>query len=73
MTSVLFVDNLAFISLWIGLIRRFKHVLEDRLNDPQKFLAEREKYFQRAWSGQPFQNDAWAKQYGDNKTFSVKK
>ena len=34
-----------------GLIRRFKHVLEERLENPEKYQQEKEKYFQTAWSG----------------------
>jgi NADH dehydrogenase (ubiquinone) flavoprotein 1 len=55
-----------------GLIRRFKHVMEDRLLHPEKFQAEKEKYFQRAWSGEQFQNHVWTKLHGDGKTVEVK-
>lgn len=53
-----------------GLIRRFKHVMEERLDNPEKFLAEREKYYQEAWSGSDFQNLKWADQFGDGKNFT---
>jgi NADH dehydrogenase (ubiquinone) flavoprotein 1 len=77
-----------------GLIRRFKHVMEDRLivrpslspsvsrsllvttlslllksQNPEKFQAEKDKYFQSSWSGQAFANDAWAQQNGDGKIY----
>merc|ERR1712023_475539 len=37
-----------------GLIRRFKHVVEDRIANPDDYSEE--KYFQKAWSGEPFEN-----------------
>jgi NADH dehydrogenase (ubiquinone) flavoprotein 1 len=49
-----------------GLIRRFKHVMEDRVQHPEKYALEKDKYFQKAWSGQDFKNHDWAKQHGDN-------
>ncbi len=55
-----------------GLIRRFKHVMEERLTNPDKYLQEREKYFQRSWSGSQFTNADWAKAHGDGKTFQIK-
>lgn len=55
-----------------GLIRRFKHVMEERLTNPDKYLQEREKYFQRSWSGSKFANADWAKAHGDGKTFQIK-
>ena len=52
-----------------GLIRRFKHVLEDRIKNPQNY--DPEKYFQRAWSGEKFSNHEWAKAYGDARTYKL--
>jgi NADH dehydrogenase (ubiquinone) flavoprotein 1 len=49
-----------------GLIRRFKHVVEDRLANPQDYSVD--KYLQRSWSGDTsLKNLAWAKKYGDGK------
>lgn len=56
-----------------GLIRRFKYVLEDRLNHPEVYKANKDKYFQRSWSGLPFDNANWAEKYGDGKTFKLTK
>lgn len=53
-----------------GLIRRFKYVMEDRINHPEKYAAEKDKYFQRAWSGEQFKNLKWADQHGDGKNFT---
>jgi NADH dehydrogenase (ubiquinone) flavoprotein 1 len=53
-----------------GLIRRFKHVMEDRVDNPEKYQLEKEKYFQKSWSGEPFKNDQWTKQHGDGKTYN---
>lgn len=55
-----------------GLIRRFKHVMEDRLEYPEKYQQEKEKYFQQAWSGKASTNLDWAKQNGDGKLFIPK-
>lgn len=52
-----------------GLIRRFKHVMEERLDNPEKFRAERDKYFQKSWSGKPFANKEWAEKHGDGKIY----
>jgi len=56
----------------VGLIRRFKYVMEDRINHPEKYAAEKDKYFQRAWSGEQFKNLKWADQHGDGKNFTWK-
>jgi hypothetical protein len=48
-----------------GLIRRFKHVMEERLAHPEKY--DPEQYFQRAWSGESFVNEKWAAAHGDGK------
>jgi NADH dehydrogenase (ubiquinone) flavoprotein 1 len=52
-----------------GLIRRFKHVLEDRIENPQSFDAE--KHFQKAWSGAPNTNQEWAKKHGKGKVYGA--
>jgi NADH dehydrogenase (ubiquinone) flavoprotein 1 len=48
-----------------GLIRRFKHEIDDRLENGY----QPDKYFQRAWSGSAFENKQWAKQHGDGKAW----
>lgn len=53
-----------------GLIRRFKHVMEDRLQNPDKYRSEKDKYFQKAWSGGEFKNLKWADQHGDGKNYT---
>lgn len=55
-----------------GLIRRFKHVMEERLDNPEKYQLEKEKYFQRSWSGKPFNNLDWATKHGDGKIYIPK-
>lgn len=52
-----------------GLIRRFKHVLEDRLEHPELFDAE--KHFQKSWSGSPFANKQWVDQFGDGRVYRM--
>ncbi|KAG5186288.1 hypothetical protein JKP88DRAFT_214640 [Tribonema minus] len=50
-----------------GLIRRFQHVVEDRIDNADTF--DPAQYFQHAWSGQPFTNADWTKAHGDGKTY----
>ena len=50
-----------------GLIRRFKHQLEERINDPSSY--DPAKYFQKSWPGAPFQNKEWVNKYGDKTTY----
>lgn len=52
-----------------GLIRRFRHVMEDRLEHPENWSEE--KYLQKSWSGKPFANVEWTERYGDNKTYHL--
>jgi hypothetical protein len=53
-----------------GLIRRFKHVMEDRINHPEVYQANKDQYFQRAWSGEQFRNLKWADQHGDGRNYT---
>jgi NADH dehydrogenase (ubiquinone) flavoprotein 1 len=53
-----------------GLIRRFKHVLEDRIKHPELFDAS--KHFQSSWSGEKFSNQQWASTHGSNRTYVQK-
>lgn len=46
-----------------GLIRKFKHVVDDRIDNPDKFDAE--AHFQRSWTGKPFANKDWVLKHGD--------
>merc|ERR1719421_67927 len=50
-----------------GLIRRFKHVVEDRITNPDDYSEE--KYFQKAWSGEAFENKKWVDQFGDGRAY----
>ena len=52
-----------------GLIKRFRHVMEDRLVNPRDYVPE--KYFQRSWSGE-FTNSEWALKHGDGRTYMSK-
>jgi len=45
-----------------GLIRRFRHKLEERITDPASH--DPAKYYQPAWTGAPFENKAWVDKYG---------
>ena len=52
-----------------GLIRRFKHTIEDRIDNPDAFNPD--DYFQGSWSGVDFNNTEWVKQHGGGKTFKA--
>ena len=41
--------------------------IEDRIDNPEGF--DHEAAFQKAWSGDPFDNAEWTKEYGDGKTY----
>jgi NADH dehydrogenase (ubiquinone) flavoprotein 1 len=51
-----------------GLIRRFKHVIDERLETHGNFDSS--KYFQSSWSGKQFTNAEWARQYGGGKVYA---
>lgn len=50
-----------------GLLRHFKKDIEERIDNPESF--DREAAFQKAWSGDPFSNEEWVKEFGDGKTY----
>mmetsp|Transcript_1132 Transcript_1132/g.1490 ORF Transcript_1132/g.1490 Transcript_1132/m.1490 type:complete len:502 (-) Transcript_1132:360-1865(-) len=50
-----------------GLIKSFKGVIEDRIDHPENYDAE--KYFQKAWSGDQFSNAEWVKTHGSGKAY----
>jgi len=50
-----------------GLIKTFKHVIEDRIDHPENF--HKDKYLQKAWSGDQFGNLEWVKTHGDGKAY----
>jgi NADH dehydrogenase (ubiquinone) flavoprotein 1 len=52
-----------------GLLRHFKKDIEDRIDNPEGF--DHEAAFQKAWSGDPFDNNAWTKEHGDGKTYAA--
>jgi len=50
-----------------GLIRHFKTHMEQRIDNPE--VHKEELMFQRAWSGDPFNNSEWVKKFGAGKTY----
>jgi len=50
-----------------GLIRRFSHVIDDRLANPSSY--DPNKYFQSSWSGDGFTNGEWAQKHGGGKVY----
>ena len=55
-----------------GLIRRFSHVIEDRIQNKDKYEEIAAATFQKSWSGTPFANKGWADQFGDGRSYSGK-
>ena len=54
-----------------GLMRRFRHVVEERVNaGPDKYNAA--THFQKSWSGEKFSNADWVKTYGDGRAWTGK-
>lgn len=51
-----------------GLVRHFKDDIEKRIDDPESF--DHDAAFQSAWSGDPFDNQAWVEEHGDGKTYA---
>merc|ERR1712241_1028095 len=54
-----------------GLLRHFKPVIRDRIDDPSSF--DHEAAFQTSWSGDPFDNSEWTEQFGAGLTYDKKK
>ena len=52
-----------------GLIRRFKHDIEKRIEEPEKY--DPKLYFQGAWSGQDFDNQSWVLAHGGGKSYGA--
>lgn len=52
-----------------GLIRRFKHDIEKRIEEPEKY--DPKLYFQGAWSGQDFDNQSWVSAHGGGKSYGA--
>merc|ERR1711957_898629 len=52
-----------------GLLRHFKHKIEERIDDPSSFDSE--AAFQHAWSGDPFDNSDWVEENGDGMDYKV--
>ena len=50
-----------------GLLRHFKKDIEDRIDNPTAF--DHEAAFQKAWSGDPFDNAEWTKSHGGGQTY----
>jgi len=42
--------------------------MEDRIDNPEGF--DYDAAFQKAWSGDPFDNEEWVSKHGDGKTYA---
>ncbi|KAF0740678.1 hypothetical protein AaE_008735, partial [Aphanomyces astaci] len=51
-----------------GLIKRFKHKLVERIENPASF--NKADYFQKAWPGAKFQNQDWVNKYADGSAYA---
>lgn len=52
-----------------GLIRKFKHKLVERIEDPSSFKPE--DHFQKSWPGAPFKNQDWVTKFGDGSAYKA--
>jgi len=52
-----------------GLVRHFKDDIESRIDNPDDF--DHDGAFQKAWSGDPFDNDAWVDEHGGGMTYKA--
>ena len=52
-----------------GLIRRFKHKLEERIQDPSSH--DPANYYQPAWTGAEFTNKEWVDKFSDGSTYKA--
>merc|ERR1712025_319323 len=50
-----------------GLLMHFKQDIEDRIDDPASFDSD--AAFQKAWSGDAFDNAEWTEEHGGGKTY----
>merc|ERR1712151_385799 len=51
-----------------GLLRHFKKDIEDRIENPDSF--DFDKAFQKSWSGDAFDNQAWVDEHGGGKAYA---
>ncbi|KAF1774394.1 NADH-ubiquinone oxidoreductase 51 kDa subunit, iron-sulfur binding domain [Phytophthora cactorum] len=53
-----------------GLIRKFKHKIVERIEDPSSFKPE--DHFQKAWPGAPLKNQEWVDKFADGSAYKSK-
>ena len=52
-----------------GLIRHFKHTIEERISDGEKGVVDLSQYYQKSWTGAPFTNEEWVQKTGLGHTY----
>ncbi|POM81229.1 NADH dehydrogenase [Phytophthora palmivora] len=53
-----------------GLIRKFKHKIVERIEDPSSFKPE--DHFQKSWPGAPLKNQEWVDKFSDGSAYKSK-
>ena len=52
-----------------GLIRHFKHTIEERIEQGAKGEVDLSKYYQKSWTGAPFTNQEWVEKVGKGHSY----
>jgi len=52
-----------------GLIRHFKHSIEERIEEAEKGEVDLSKYYQTSWTGAPFTNQEWVAKVGKGHSY----
>jgi NADH dehydrogenase (ubiquinone) flavoprotein 1 len=53
-----------------GLIRHFKHTIEERIDQGSKGQVDLSKYYQTSWTGAPFTNQDWVQKVGKGHSYA---
>ena len=52
-----------------GLIRHFKHTIEERIEEGANGSVDLSKYYQKSWTGAPFTNQEWVAEVGKGHSY----
>ena len=53
-----------------GLIRHFKHTIEERIEEGANGSVDLSKYYQKSWTGAPFTNQEWVAEVGKGHSYA---
>ena len=56
-----------------GLIRHFKDVIEERIEDRKQGTVDLSQYYQTSWTGAPFTNQEWVESTGKGYSYGGSK